>query len=60
MKALRIIKKVGHILYKGYSKAVDVVFNMLFFCSFRAGDMVDMYCDEHYHITSDGVIMRNE
>ena len=59
MKVLKTIKKVGNIIYKVYSQTFNVIFNVLF-GSFKTADMIDMYCNEHYYMTSGGVIMREE
>jgi hypothetical protein len=59
MKVLEIVKEVGYTMYKVYSKVFDTVFDVLF-GSFKSDSMTDMYCNEHYYITSGGVIMRNE
>jgi hypothetical protein len=59
MKVLETVRKVGNMIYKVYSKMFDAIFDVLF-GSFKAVGMMDMYCNEYYHITSGGVIMKNE
>ena len=59
MKILKTIRKVGNRMYQGYSKAFNVLFKVLF-GSFQTAGMIDMYCNEHYYMTSGGVIMREE
>ena len=59
MKVLKIIRKVGNIMYQVYSKAFNAIFNVLF-GSFKTARMIDMYCNEHYYMTSGGVIVRKE
>jgi len=59
MKVLKTIKKVGNILYQMHSKALNAIFNVLF-GSFKTARMIDMYCNEHYYMTSGGVIVREK
>jgi hypothetical protein len=60
MKALKTARKVGSIIRKGYSQAVDTLFNVMFFGSLKVGETIDRYCNEHYRVTSGGVIARSE
>ena len=59
MKILKIIKEIGSVTYKVYSKVFDTIFDVLF-GSFKTARMVDMYCNEHYYMTSGGVIIREK
>ena len=59
MKILKTIRKAWNIIHQLYSKAVNAVFIVLF-GSFKAAGMIDMYCNEHYYMTSGGVIVRKE
>ena len=59
MKVLKTIRKIWNVVYQAYSKAFNAMFNVLF-GSFQTARMVDMYCNEHYYMTSGGVIMREK
>ncbi|MDR1021749.1 MAG: hypothetical protein LBL94_00495 [Prevotellaceae bacterium] len=56
MKALKTVRKVGDIIRKAYSQAVDALFNAMFFGSFKVGKTIDMYRSEHYRAASGGVM----
>jgi hypothetical protein len=59
MEVLKIIKKIGGMLYGLYSKGFDAAFDVLF-GSFSADKMMSMYCNEAYYMTPGGVIRREE
>ena len=59
MKAIKTIKKISTIMYNTYSKLFNTIFDVLF-GSFITTSMIDMYCNEHYYMNSDGIIMREE
>ena len=56
---MKTIRKIRNVIYQAYSKAFNAVFNVLF-GSFQTARMIDMYCNEHYYMTSGGVIIRKE
>ena len=47
------------VLMKVYSKLFDTIFDVLF-GSFKTANMIDMYCNEQYYMTSGGVIMKEK
>ena len=59
MKILKTIRKIWNVMYLVYSKAFNAILDVLF-GSFNTARMVDMYCNEHYYMTSGGVIIRKE
>ena len=59
MQTLNTMKIAGNITCKVYAKFFETMFDVLF-GSFKSASMIDMYCNEHYYMTSGGVIMIGE